>query len=273
MHKNDLVVGIKVDNKVLREQKDAVELPFGSEYSLFIKNLKARKAVLDIDIDGRRVSGDGQLLIQPNSTIELNGFVEGDAILNKFKFIEKTKQIENHRGNKVDDGLIRVEFKFEKEKAEQKDVNVNTTYTYDYEYKPRSRPYWGDAFDGIYGPIYSSGAPIGHSSYHISSSCCMSNLHEKAVSKSFKRNVEVSDGITVKGSCVHEQLGVGTIGELEKNAHVIVLKLKGFNEKKTLKAVTKSTHAWIRQCSTCGGLSKPEDNYCGNCGTYLERRK
>ena len=35
------------------------------------------------------------------------GFMEGMVARNKFRFIEKTKQISDYRGDRVDDGIIR----------------------------------------------------------------------------------------------------------------------------------------------------------------------
>jgi len=39
MYESKLAAAIKVDGKVLREFKDTVHIPFGSEYTVLLKNL------------------------------------------------------------------------------------------------------------------------------------------------------------------------------------------------------------------------------------------
>ena len=45
MYNSKLAVAVKHDGKVLREEGENVMLPFGSEYSLFIKNLNIKKVM------------------------------------------------------------------------------------------------------------------------------------------------------------------------------------------------------------------------------------
>ena len=47
--------------------------------------------------------------------LDLERFVEGYSMSSgpKFKFIEKTQEISDFRGDKAEDGLIRIEFQFE----------------------------------------------------------------------------------------------------------------------------------------------------------------
>jgi hypothetical protein len=115
MHKNNFVVCVKVGGKILREKKDQVALPFGSEYSLLLKNLESRRAQVKVSIDGDDVTGSRWLIIQPNGTLELERFIRNDNLKegNRFKFIERTDAVEKGRGIKADDGLVRVEFKHE----------------------------------------------------------------------------------------------------------------------------------------------------------------
>jgi hypothetical protein len=123
MYNNSLAVAVKNKGNVLREDGNKVFIPFGEEYSVLIKNLNTKKALVNVEIDGREaISG---LIVDANSSTELERFFQDNLNKgNKFKFIEKTKEIEDFRGNKVDDGLIRVEFQFEK------------TINYDSIYKP-----------------------------------------------------------------------------------------------------------------------------------------
>ena len=109
------VAVVKCAGKILREHDGVVSLPFGAEYSILLKNLSNRKALVKIEIDGREVTGGG--LIIPHTfgnVVELERFVDNDDLNKgyKFKFIQKTKDVQELRGDKVDDGLIKVEWWF-----------------------------------------------------------------------------------------------------------------------------------------------------------------
>ena len=114
MYGNKLAAAVKVNGKVLREFKDTVYIPFGSEYTLLIKNLETRRATVNVFIDGDNVVPGG-LVLNAGQEIDLqrslaNGnLTEGNAL----KFIERTSGIEQHRGVKLEDGLIRIEYQFE----------------------------------------------------------------------------------------------------------------------------------------------------------------
>ena len=110
-----LVAVIKYNGKILREKdNNTVYLPFLAEYELFIKNLESRDAVLNISIDGQDILDNQQLVVKANQTCTLEGFLKGNTITNKFKFIQKTNKIQDFRGDKIDDGLIRIEYQFTK---------------------------------------------------------------------------------------------------------------------------------------------------------------
>lgn len=127
MYSNKLAVAIKADGKVLRETRgigsdydDTVKLPFGTEYSVFVRNLNSVRALVRIQIDGTDLTPGMSLIVEPNSTCEIERFVNNGNFESglKLKFIERTQKIEDGpRGIKVEDGLIRVEYEFEREPA------------------------------------------------------------------------------------------------------------------------------------------------------------
>ena len=125
MYNQKLVASIKANGKVLREFKDTVYIPFGSEYSFLIKNLNTQRAVVNVFIDGENVVPGG-LVIDPGRTVDLERWIKNGNLSegNKFKFIERTSAIENGpRGIKLEDGLVRIEFQFEKPRP-----IINTAY-------------------------------------------------------------------------------------------------------------------------------------------------
>jgi hypothetical protein len=114
MYNNNLAAAIKVGGKILREFGDIVYLPFGSEYQIRLKNLNQARAKLDIEIDGDNVTGSG-IVLSSFQTIDLERFIRNGNLSegNRFKFIECTEKIENHRGIKLEDGLIVIKYNFE----------------------------------------------------------------------------------------------------------------------------------------------------------------
>lgn len=272
MYRNNLVVAIKHNNKVLRERGSRVTLPFGSEYSLLVKNLNSRKVSVNISIDGEDVLDNKSILIEANLSMELDGFIKGMSAKNRFRFIKKTKQISEYRGDKADDGLIRVEFAFEKEKS----TIIYHHHEYHDYWSPPRRPCPREPF----GPIkYYTGSPIYGNGFtndgtsDIAYSCsgdikAFNSNGGKVGSKVRSMLVDNEDGITVKGEEIDQGFVHGYIGELE-NSQVMVIHLCG--EKPNGTTVSKPITVKTRlRCKTCGVLSRSSAKFCRNCGTFLE---
>ena len=130
MYKKDFICVIKInDGKILREHNNIIHLPFGSEYNICLKNLRNEKALVSVEIDGADVLNGSKLIVNGNSTINLERFLEDLDKGNRFKFIEKTEKISEYRGDKVEDGIIRIEFQFEKPYVPVFTYRDDTTYT------------------------------------------------------------------------------------------------------------------------------------------------
>jgi len=116
VYTNKFVAVIKCNGKILREvsKENDVILPFGAEYSILLKNLDNRRAVAEVSIDGTDVLDGRRLVIDANDDTELKGVMVNNAVKNAFKFIQKTEKIQDHRGDKIDDGFIRIKFGFER---------------------------------------------------------------------------------------------------------------------------------------------------------------
>ena len=192
MHKNNFVVSVKSNGKILREKEDKVFLPFGSEYSLLIKNLDSRKAKVRIHIDSQDILNGSSLIAYPNRDFEIEGFLDGFQARNRFKFIKKTQEISDHIGDRLDDGLIRVEFTFEKE------VKTSINYTY---YQSRYGRRSSDYFPNYYNPItfYSSNNISNNVSSTLSENFCGTATTNCEDFFFNSRNIQSDEGITVKG--------------------------------------------------------------------------
>ncbi len=266
-HKKNFVVAVKVNGKVLRESSDRVELPFGSEYSILLKNLDSVRMQARISVDGEDATG--WLVISPNSSIDVQRFVKDWDSGNRFKFIEMTDKIEEHRGVKADDGLIRVEFK--REKVFKFPETVVHYHTYPYQHP------WYTYYPGGCTPNYSinttssqtAGGLITRSSHVSFNNSASASAGPIMAMNMMSAQAKVNDaGITVPGS-ISDQKFVSVSGFETEQSEVIVLHLVGKKAGAPVQ-VAKTVHMML-QCETCGKTSKSSAKFCKECGTSLER--
>lgn len=250
-YKEQFVVEVKCKGKILRVKNDCVYLPFGSDYSIYLKNLNSVRASVKIAIDGEDVLDGSMLVVNGNSSVELQGFLKDNYAKNKFKFIQKTKEIQDYRGDRIDDGIIRVEFAYEKTK--QDPVILREEH---HHYHYNNPFYWN--YGGYYTGDSSDNNTKILTAYNIS--CC---------SDASLSNVPLPDeGITVKGEECNQQFNYTSIGKLEQST-VIIIRLKGLVDQTGQiidePIITKKKLV----CSSCGKKSKSSFKFCPNCGTFL----
>jgi len=279
------VVEVKVNGKIMRIRDGAVYLPFGSEYSILLKNLNTRKAAVSVSVDGESALGYSRLILEPNETTELQGVLSGNVVNNRFRFIHKTKQIQEYRGDKVDDGMIRVEFAYEKPKPEPWiKKTIKEVHEIHHYHSPHFTYYdSGNAWDNSQ-PVSIYNSSGGEQQDFSIQNCASKSLSSPSSSSSTMRSAEKSnvtmdsleiadvpladEGITVKGSECNQQFRYGHIGELG-DPEVIIIQLKG--ETQTGGQVSQPVTVQTKlTCETCGTKSKSSMKFCGNCGTFLE---
>lgn len=240
MYNNQFIVVIKNKGKVLREfSGNTVRLPFGSDYSIALKNKNSVKALVEVSVDGKDVLDGHSIIVGPNRTTELEGFMRGSTVKNKFRFIEKTDEISKFRGDFMEDGLVEVKFSFEKPEINWYSLTKDST--------PRASCYFSGTSDIKYGASMSS--------------------------QNVSRSVDVNEsGITVPGAKTRQDFKKGDIG-ITGSQTSIIINLKGettATSKTTRKRVKRPITVKTKvQCSTCGRRWKSSMKYCGNCSTYL----
>jgi len=245
MYSNKLVCSVKANGKFLREEhrgnESTVYLPFKTEYALFLKNLSERRALAHVDIDGKNMT-EGGLIVAPGSAVDL----ERPANLSsgrKFKFIEKTAEISNFRGDNPEDGLIVVKWQFEKPYPT---IIINPW--------PATRWIGGTA-DWIY---YNQTDTNSSAPRDVTYTACNS-VNPQVLRCAAPHQPQ---GITVEGSRSHQVFTQGSIGDLEATLYSMVIKLYGGQ-----RPIYVSEKI---QCPTCGRKWKMSFEFCGNCGTALK---
>jgi hypothetical protein len=279
---NKVVACVKVDGKILREDKNVVTLPFGAEYSVFVKNLNATRIKVRVSVDGTDATEGCWLVVDPNSDLNLERFIRNGNMDkgNRFKFIERTAAIEQGpRGIKADDGLIRIEYQVEVVKPKPIIVEEHHHHHdhWDWDRPWRSRPYT------LGGDLQKSSSPLRSRSMKPSASGSSAkafrsfgdqlDVESESLSDSdsvtfASATAPVTDiGITVPGS-ESSQSFRWTAGFETGPSEVVVLQLRGaVAGKLATKAVTVQTKL---KCVTCGKTQKSTEKFCGQCGTALE---
>ena len=245
MHSNKLIAAIKVNGKVLREQGDIVYLPFGSEYEIYLKNLETKRVLINIKIDGTDAT-QGGLVLGPNQEIHLERFIGSNLNQgNRFKFIERTSSIENHRGIKAEDGLIQIIHEFE---------YVRPVSNY---------PDWAHNATFLSTDAYARGAAF-HEKFNSTRNFPQSvnSIVQSAVMASYNNDV----GITVPGSISNQSFDTTSFTS-DGNKTTSVLRLFGeFGQNLVVEPVTVKSKP---KCTSCGKINKATSKFCNECGTSL----
>lgn len=271
MYNSKLVASIKANGKVLREFKDTVYIPFGSEYSILLKNLNTVRALINIYIDGDNVVPDG-LVLNAGQEVDLQRAIRNGNLSegNKFKFIERTSNIEDHRGIKLEDGLIRVEYQFEKVYPKQPNLTwTQTPYSYN------GYPTWtvnnsvlrGSAADAT--PSYMQGTVTCSDMAYTAMDMEVVATASASTATSFNAAPQSETGITVPGSKSDQKFVTASWFATESEKHNIILKLLGETEdnKMIREPITVKKKP---KCVTCGKQNKATAKFCSECGTALE---
>ena len=256
MYNEKFIAAVRIGKKNLRElgpNKDTVKIPFKSEYSILLKNVNSTAALVKVYIDGENVVGSG-LVIDPGEEVNLERFHnEGNMKSGRrFRFIEKTEEISDFRGDRAEDGMIRVTYQFEKERELEEDSPIKEVHHHHhhhnnyYDFGRKRSPF--DSYPTIWYGTDSSelvGSSMKEKSYSLQNSGevtrsffsqTTANAGEAPVAELCDLGAESSDlGITVKGSHSSQRFVAATIGELEAKEHVIVLRLSGVAQEKKSK--------------------------------------
>lgn len=287
MYGNKIAAAIKVNGKVLREFKDTVYVPFGSEYTILIKNLNTQRAVINIYIDGDNVVPGG-LVLNAGQEVDLERSIKNGNLTegNRFKFIERTGAVEDHRGVKLEDGLIRIEHQFELPYRPVLNVTPqwsrNTTGDWIHPMGATSSEYKGttDKFtltaSGSVSQMNVGGVLRG---VDYSKGEAVKATAAAAIDQVAPQSTELHDGmatmdwndvgITVPGSRSEQRFQTTYMNAMETEKYNMVIRILG--ETPGNKAVVKPVTVKHKpKCVTCGKQNKAHAKFCVECGTALE---
>jgi hypothetical protein len=265
MYNQKLVASLKANGRILREFKDTVYIPFGSEYSFLLKNLNTKRALITVYIDGEDMTPGG-LVLNPGQEVDLERSIKNGNLRegNRFKFIERTGNIEQHRGVKLEDGLVRIEYQFE-----LYDYKLNQFFINNQKYHSgilrNTSADWISPASTTYSSVSGSASSSMDCGW-ITASGATTNISAQSAHIGAPAN---DVGITVPGSKSTQSFTTTTMGVMESEKHTIVLKLLG--ETPDNKPVLQPVNVKMKpKCVTCGKINKGVAKFCNECGTALE---
>lgn len=281
MYANKLIACIKADGKILREKGDEVYLPFGTEYSLYFKNSNTKKVKINIDIDGQDVLFGKSIIINPDDTFDLKGYIKDTFNRSDnnraFKFIKKTKSISDFRGDRIDDGLIKISYQFEQDNncKYDKDADLIKAFHQKFYYHGSEKhiSYTNNLQN-------ENNINIQHKVHpdNIDTLGGFVNNLDNTLYTQFKSAYNPLDntsfnncinepGITVEGSKTSQSFEKGYIGFLENKVNVMIFQLKSLTaEEQVQEPITIQLK---KVCTSCGKKWKNNFEYCPYDGTYL----
>lgn len=205
MYLNSFVVCVIANGKIQKESTTGTcSIPFGSEYTIRLRNKNSRRAVCVLSIDGKNVSEDG-FVIEAKSFIDIERPADSSA---RFKLVELDSEEAHDQGLNAHQarphhGLIQANFSLEKEYEPVKVVHV----PYPVPYPPISWEiqYGGPLNDNIRGPLKSHvlrGNPMTRSSSvnNVTTGTTNSAYNLSGDLSFTKTSVNTSAGVTVEGS-------------------------------------------------------------------------
>jgi hypothetical protein len=152
----EFVVNVIYDGEILvPNKKMVVALPFGSEYSLRLRNKSGKRALANIFIDGEAISDNNEgVIIDAHSYVDVDRFIN---VKKKLKFVSEKSSAAADFGktNNNSNGIVKVEWRLEANKpscALRSHTIIETTYPpwypcpkwvpYPKPYKPYICPSW-----------------------------------------------------------------------------------------------------------------------------------
>jgi len=264
VYRDRFIAVVKSGGRILRNMGGVVTLPFGSEYTIFMRNQESRRAQVKVSVDGQDALDGKAIIIPANGSHELGGFMRGTAERFGFKFVQKTKEIAENRGDFIDDGMIRVEFAFEKPAPV---INFHWNWPpyqppiYHHHHHRHLNPWLNGQTYDTGGTTYTGNTGDVSADY--------SGMKSRTIDCSFTPTAAPveDEGITVAGSDRYVQYQTAHIGRLEQS-HVIVIRLRGTTETGTLVSQPVTTRDRLK-CSVCGYKSRSHNQFCGRCGCNL----
>lgn len=257
-------MAIKANNKPLREFDGTVYLPFGTEYSILLKNLNSVRARVTVFIDGEDVLDGSKIIVDANSEVDLKRFIRNGNYTqgNSFKFIEKTEKISKHRGDRVEDGLVSIQFEFERK-------NTNLGHYPAPLLKPHKSTPWSP-----YVPRWDDKTFL-NNTFSATNQLSTQSVVRGTSSEQYTGTVSTqatTSGVTAPGSVNNQSFSPVYHFNGDSQLHTMTLELKGKSPNEDTKVTAPIVVKKSVRCVMCGTRVKQTAKFCHECGSSVDIR-
>jgi hypothetical protein len=238
---NNFNLWITVNGNEQRIVNDVVNIPFGTEYAIRVRNNNSVRAEFAIEIDG--LENKDRFIINPFETVTIERFLEGNLKSgSRFKFVSENDPSVQNPGSSQN-GIVRV--KFWKELIMPRPV-IKWGYT----------PHWEHNWD-LTNPDSFYGSDVHYMSSSRGSSINLNNISCCGGGTSCSAGPV---GATVEGSASNQNF-ISVNGFATEISPTIL--------QVTLRGLTAQEAVAYKYCSQCGTRSSKEANFCSSCGRNL----
>ena len=267
MYRNGFMVAVKVGGQTIQEFDGKVTIPFNSEFKILLRNKIDKDAICKVYLDGKNVSELGDLVLRAQSSLELERFVSGWNIGNKFKFVPVS-----HDGvidkSEVENGILECRF-YKVNKKVSPEVVIREVIKYEpiiIDRTPVPSRWWDHTYPWWPQVTWCDTGDIGNNNItylnnaRVSGSITEIKYQDGQLEKSvqcFASND--GKGATIKGSKSEQRFEVASIDDIETEASaVITIKMVGCKAvpfKKIETNCKRCNHEWVageKYCSRCG---------------------
>lgn len=274
VYSSNFVLTVVVGGHIQKEKANGVvEIPFGSEYTLRLRNKNDRRAVVKISIDGENVSGGGYV-IPAKQVIEIKRHWDKDCA---FKFVDLDSEEAHDAGKNGPNpdkqkGVVEAKFHLEK-----KVVNPVEVHHYHHHYDQQWSDLWPWFGHGPYGPPYKPMIPTSKGVMRSTNPevTCSAQPDAEVRTSGFNMNqggfmsfAPTQDGCTVEGELTGQQFST-TFVDYESEFVVCKLFLQGYHVSQSDVGSIGTTDAKT-YCTNCGAKRPAKkQRFCGNCGSRL----
>lgn len=285
MYSNGFAFAIKCCGRPLsefvHEGGNAVYLPFGSDFELFLKNKHSKRAVVEMLVNGAKVYENGDLLIPGKSQITIEAFQPSQKRLR----FDREGCIGDYSPGDRDNGLVEVSFRLEEY------TPFYTVPRWDLWIPPQEihHHHWHKKYDYYQPPMFTSdntswfcssslseenapqtrggGLSAGISSY--SSNVNISATPSPSFTPSVPLSSDLEKGVVVEGSHSNQSTEEISVGPLCSWSTTFRIRLLGSKEGETVKKAVTTKDTRYKYCSNCSEKHKKTDNFCSKCGNKL----
>jgi hypothetical protein len=261
------ILAIMNDGSPVREINGKVVLPFHSEYKVRLKNKNNIRAKARVWIDGRKVSGLGDFILNPGETLDLERFLDESLSEGRcFKFVP----LSDRRVNDPTDhsnGVIKVEF------YREQVIKLDWNYMVPTVTIPNPGPYKGGPDWTFRDNTTTIGTGLGGGTSdrtYSSSSCVLGNAG--IVNDVYELNPGQA-GATVEGNISSQSFVEGDDFITNPYPITLTLKIQGPRNKTVTPHSAPKPRSYDRYCGTCGAQRRRSDKFCSRCGKQFPLKR